>query len=255
VSESAAEKADYGNWVSTKLIFVPGMLSLLFGVLTFLFPVLGVVAVIFFLCFLYFAYARYLFSPRGENLQARIWDLVLDHMMGWDGIGKVLDIGCGNGPLTIQIAKRYPQAEAIGVDYWGTAWEYSKGVCNRNAAIEGVAERVAFGIASASSLPFDDEAFDVTVSNFVFHMVRDVRDKKKLIKEALRVVKKGGWFVFQDLFLWKRVYGEVDDLLETIRSWGIETVEFVDTSDSDFIPKALKLPFMLGTVGILYGRK
>ena len=44
-------------------------------------------------------------------------------------------------------------------------------------------------------------------------------------------------------------------MLETIRSWGIETVEFVDTSDSDFIPKALKLPFMLGTVGILYGRK
>ena len=77
----------------------------------------------------------------------------------------------------------------------------------------------------------------------------------RLIKEALRLVRKGGWFVFQDLFLWKRVYGEVDDLLETIRSWGIETVEFVDTSDSDFIPKALKLPFMLGTVGILCGRK
>jgi len=51
------------------------------------------------------------------------------------------------------------------------------------------------------------------------------------------------------------VYGEVDDLLEKIRSWGIETVELVDTSDSDFIPKALKLPFMLGAVGILYGRK
>lgn len=42
------------------------------------------------------------------------------------------------------------------------------------------------------------------------------------------------------------VYGEIDDLLETIRSWGIETVEFVETSDSGFIPKALKLPFMLG---------
>ena len=89
----------------------------------------------------------------------------------------------------------------------------------------------------------------------MFHEVRNVRDKEKLIEEALRVVKNGGWFVFQDLFLWKRVYGEVDNLLETIRSWGIERVEFVNTSDSDFIPKALKLPFMLGTVGILYGRK
>lgn len=255
MSKLTAEKSDYGNWVSARLVFAPGVLSLLFGGLSFLLPALGVVAIIFFLCFLYFAYARHLFSPRGGNIQARIQGLALNHMTDWDGLGKVLDIGCGNGPLTIQIAKRYPQAEAIGIDYWGRAWEFSKSVCNRNAEIEGVAGRVSFERASASSLPFDDEAFDVVASNLVFHEVRDVRDKKKLIKEALRVVKKGGRFVFQDLFLWKWVYGEVDDLLETIRSWGIETVEFVDTSNSDFIPKALKLPFMLGTVGILYGRK
>jgi hypothetical protein len=51
------------------------------------------------------------------------------------------------------------------------------------------------------------------------------------------------------------VYGEPDDLLKVIRSWGIEAVELVDTSTSDFIPKILKLPFMLGTMGILYGKK
>jgi SAM-dependent methyltransferase len=255
VNKLTAQKADYGNWVSTKLIFIPGVLSLLFGGLVLLFPVLGVVAVSFFLCFLYFAYARYLFSPRGRNIQARMQKLVLDYIMGWDGIGKVLDIGCGNGPLTIQIAKRYPKVEAIGIDYWGKAWEYSKRICDRNATIEGVKERVAFERASASSLPFDDGAFELAVSNLVFHEVRGVRDKKELIKEALRVVRKGGWFIFQDLFLWKRVYGEVDDLLKTIRSLGIETVELVNTSDSDFIPTALKLPFMLGTVGIIFGRK
>lgn len=255
MNELATEKTDYGNWVSTRFVFVPGVLSLLFAGLSFLVPALGVVASIFFLCFLYFAYARYLFSPRGGNIQARIQELVLDHMTDWDGVGKTLDIGCGNAPLTIQIAKRYPQAEAIGIDYWGAAWEYSKSVCDRNAEIEEVVGRVAFERASASALPFDDEAFDVVVSNLVFHEVSNVRDKKKLIKEALRVVKKGGRFVFQDLFLWKRVYGEVDDMLETIGSWGIETVKLVDTSDSSFIPKALKLPFMLGTVGILYGRK
>ena len=218
-------------------------------------PVLGVVAVIFFACSLYFAYARYLFSPRGGNIQTKVQDLVLDHVMDWDGIGKVLDIGCGNGPLTIRIAKKYPQAKAIGIDYWGTAWEYSKGVCERNAEIEGVAKRVTFERANAVSLPFDEETFDVVISNLVFHNVSDVRDKTKLIQEALRVVKKGGSFIFQDLFLWKVVYGETDDLLETIRSWGIEMVEFIDTSDSEFVPRALKLPFMLGTVGILYGRK
>jgi SAM-dependent methyltransferase len=255
VRELGAQKAEYGNWVSAKLVYIPGVIALLFLAFSVVLPVLVIGAVIFFLPFVYFAYARHRFSSKGGNIQVKIQDLLLDHITGWDGAGEVLDIGCGNGPLTIEIAKRYPQAEVIGIDYWGTAWEYSKNVCDRNAEIEGVVGRVAFQRATASSLPFDDAAFALVVSNLVFHEVRNVRDKEKLIKEALRVVKNRGWFVFQDLFLWKRVYGEVDDLLETIRSWGIEKVEFVNTSDSDFIPKALKLPFMLGTVGILYGRK
>ena len=255
MSERAEEKADYGNWVSKRLIFMPGLLFLVFGGLCLWFPLFGIVSALCLICSLYFMYARCLFSSRGRDIQTKVQSLVLDHIMEWNGVGKVLDIGCGNGSLTIRIAKGYRQAQVNGIDYWGKAWEYSKRVCERNAEIEKVAERVIFEKASASSLPFDDEAFDGVVSNLVFHEVRSVRDKRILIKEALRVVKKGGWFVFQDLLLWKSVYGEVNDLLETIRSWEIEKVGFDNTSDSDFIPKVLRLPFMLGTVGILYGRK
>ena len=192
MTELSAGKTDYGSWVSTRLVLVPGALVLAFAALAFRVPALGVVALFFLVCFLYFAYARYLFSRGGGNIQARVQDLVLDHLMDWDGVGKTLDIGCGNGPLAIAIAKRYPQAEAVGIDYWGASWEYSKGVCDRNAEIEGVAERVGFERGIARSLPYEDEAFDVVVSNLVFHEVWDVRDKKELIKEALRVVKKGG---------------------------------------------------------------
>jgi SAM-dependent methyltransferase len=254
VSEQAAKKPDYGNWVSARMLYISGGLALLLGGSSLVLPILAVPAVVVFLCFVYFAYARYRFSPKGGNVQARIQDLVIDYL-DWNGEGKALDIGCGNAPLTIKIAKQFPNAEVSGIDYWGGAWEYSKGVCERNAEIEGVAERVAFQKASASALPFDDETFDVAASNLVFHEVSDVRDKRDVIKEALRVVRKGGNFAFQDLFLWKRIYGEVDDLLETIRSWGIERVELVDTSHSEFIPKALKLPFMVGTMGILHGKK
>jgi SAM-dependent methyltransferase len=253
--ELTVREADYGNWVSTKLVTVPAVLTVLFGGLALFLPPLGIVAAILFVCCLYFAYARYSFSPKGRDIQARVQDLLLDHLRDWHGAGKALDIGCGNGPLTIRIAQRYPQAQVTGTDYWGATWEYSKGICDGNAAIEGVEERVTFQRANASSLPFDDGSLDVAVSNLVFHEVRDVKDKRLLIKEALRVVRKGGWFVFQDLFLWKQVYGEADALLETIRGWGTETVELVDTSNSGFIPTALKLPFMLGTVGILFGRK
>jgi ubiquinone/menaquinone biosynthesis C-methylase UbiE len=121
--------------------------------------------------------------------------------------------------------------------------------------LKGVNERVAFQKASASALPFEDEYFDAVVSNLTFHEVSDVADKREVIREALRVIKKGGKFAFQDLFLENRTYGDIDDLLKTIRSWGIESVEFLDTSHSDFIPKALRLSFMVGTTGILYGKK
>ena len=97
--------------------------------------------------------------------------------------------------------------------------------------------------------------FDAVVSNFVLHEVRSVRDKRKLLEEVLRVLKPGGVFAFQDLFLWRRVYGPIDDLQATPASWGLRAVGFVDTSGSAFIPRALKLPFMLGTAGILYGKK
>ena len=114
---------------------------------------------------------------------------------------------------------------------------------------------MTFQKADAAALPFDDDTMDVVVSNLVFHEVGGVRDKKELVREALRVVKKGGRFVLQDLFLWKRIYGDPDELIETIRSWGIGEVKLINTSNLAFIPPALKLPFMLGTIGMLVGEK
>jgi len=245
---------DYGNWVSTKLIYGSAVLGALFLGLSFLHVAFVIGAVPFLAALVYFAFARYAFSPRGGDIQARLWELVLARL-NWSGEGKALDIGCGNGPLAIALAKRYPKAHVTGIDYWGKAWDYSRAVCERNAEAAGVAERTGFQKASASALPFEDGFFDAAVSNFVFHEVSDAKDKRELIREALRVIKKGGRFAFQDLFLVKGLYGEVDDLLETIKDWGIAEVAFVDTSASDFIPAALKLPFMVGKVGIIYGTK
>jgi SAM-dependent methyltransferase len=252
--ELTATKPEYGNWVTKKLIFGTVAMSILFLGLSLLLPILAIVAAFFFLSSAYFLYARHQFSPRGGNLQVRIRRLVLDHL-DWDGRGQALDIGCGNGALAIEIAKQYPQSKVTGIDYWGRMWEYSKEVCEQNAQTEGVVNQTDFQKASASALPYEDEFFDVAVSNLVFHEVNDTRGKRDLVREALRVVKKGGRFAFQDQFLEERWYGTIHDLLEAIRSWGIESVAFTNTSRSDFIPKALKLPFMVGKTGLIYGKK
>jgi ubiquinone/menaquinone biosynthesis C-methylase UbiE len=112
----------------------------------------------------------------------------------------VLDIGCGNAALTSKMAHKHSNAQIIGIDYWGKQWEYSKKACERNAKIEGVNGRVTFQKASALASPYKDESFDAIVSNLVFHEVRDAKDKREVVREALRVVRRGGKFTFQDLF-------------------------------------------------------
>ncbi len=246
--------AEYGNWVSTKFVTIPLFLAALFLGLTLVWPGFVILAPLCLVAGVYFVYARHAFSPRGGNIQAKLWEMVLDRL-DWDGKGKALDIGCGNGPLTIALAQRHPHAHVTGIDAWVKAWDYSQAVCERNAEAAGVAGRTDFEKASASALPFEDEVFDAVISNFVFHDVSDTKDKQALVREALRVVKKGGSFAFQDLFAIEVMYGELDDLLETIKGWGIAEVAFMDTSTSDFIPAALKLPFMLGKISIVYGTK
>lgn len=249
-------KLDYGNWVGKKFIYAPaiiGVVLLAAGIFfNCIYSIIG--GIIFLLISAYFVYARYKFSPSGGDIQGKIQELVLEQL-NWDGKGQALDIGCGNGPLTILLAKKFPESKATGTDFWGGMWEYSKSVCEQNASVTKVQDQVEFEKASASALPYPDESFDAAVSNLCFHEVADTKDKRKVIKEALRVVKKGGAFAFQDLFLMKPMFGEIDDLLKEIKSWGIEKVEFVDTSNFGFIPRALKLPFMVGTIGIIYGIK
>ncbi len=249
-----SHEVDYGNWVSRRLIYIPAALAVIFSGLLFLSLFFLVGTLLFLIPTVYFIYAYFQFSPRGGNLQAKIRDLASNQLV-WDGDGRLLDIGCGNGAIAIEAANKYPKAQIVGIDYWGGQWEYSKESCEKNAQIAGVAERTSFQKDSAAKLPFADESFDAVVSNFVFHEVQDVKDKRAVIKEALRVLKKDGLFVFQDLFLWKRIYGEPEDLLATIQSWGVKEVKFVDTSQQSFIPRAMKLPFMVGQIGIIYGRK
>jgi SAM-dependent methyltransferase len=265
-----AEEPEYGNWVSKRLVYVPGLAGIMFLTLSLFLSVLAATSLVFLLVpawmllwipaglFLgvsvYFAHARRLFAPQGGNVQNQMLELVLANL-DWNGEGRALDIGCGNGALAIKLARRYAKARVVGIDYWGGSWGYSKSACEVNARIESVDKRVTFQKASASALPFDDGYFDVVVSNFVFHEVKDASDKREVVREALRVVKRGGKFVFQDLFLFKRIYGDVEDLMRTIRGWGIREVRFVQTGESAFVPRSLRLPFMLGTAGIIVGER
>ena len=254
MQSSASFKPDYGNWVSKKFMIVPGLLCLVFLGLAFMAPFWAILAGLFGLVCGYFVYSCLRFSPAGGDVQAKIVGLILERL-DWDGMGWALDIGCGNGALTLRLAQKFPAARVTGLDFWVKNWDYSRQVCEQNARIAGVAERTVFQKASASALPFTDGSFDLVVSNLTFHEVSDTSDKRDVLREALRVVRPGGKFAFQDLFLVEAIYGKPDELVSLVKSWGIRKVEFVKTCDEAFIPALLKLPFMVGRIGILYGEK
>jgi len=248
------EKVDFGVWVPLKIIIIPLLLTLVFLGLGLIHWVFLVFAGLFLIITVYFAVARHLFSASDSLLQRQIQSLLIDHI-NWDGSGEILDIGCGNGPLTIALAKKYPGAKVVGMDYWGKDWDYSKQVCERNASLSNVAQRTIFRPGSAVELPFPDNSFDLVVSNLVFHEVRGASDKRELIKEALRVLRPGGSFVFQDLFLLQSYFGTPEELVDLVKGWGTAQVEFIKTCDEPFIPKWVKLPFMVGALAVLRGVK
>ena len=249
-------KPDYGNWVPTRIMYVLLVVSIVsFGLSNFLVHriitgALTVISIGSFGFFLYLGYVYWLLERDNKAMQKQFWNLVVDKL-DWDGQGKALDVGTGNGPVAILLAKKYPNCTVKGIDYWGEPWTYTQGVCENNAEIEGVSERTSFEHASAVALPFDDGAFDAVLSNFVFHAIKG-EDRMQLIQESLRVLKDGGAYSFQDLFN-DEFYSE--DFLEQVKRWGLKEVNFTESKDYIEIPFALKPKHMTGGSGVLHGLK
>ena len=100
-----------------------------------------------------------------------------------------------------------------------------------------------FQKGDAAHLDFPDGTFDAAVSNFVFHEVRSEKDKRKIVREALRVVKKGGSFAFQDLFSQEKLYGDMNEFVEELKAEGIAEVHYIPHVEKQgFIPRFVQLP-------------
>jgi ubiquinone/menaquinone biosynthesis C-methylase UbiE len=255
---TTADRPNYGNWVPRRIIMVLTILFFVSWILSVVIDIgiargiLAAVAVTSGALSVYMVYAHWLFGKNDGELQKQLCSALLERL-DWDGRGKALDIGTGSGRAAINAAKTYPLAHCLGVDTWGKPWNYSKDTCHKNAEIEGVADRVSFQVASAVTLPFEDREYDAVISNFVFHSVRMV-NKTALLREALRVLKQGGSFAFQDLFN-KQFYGDMDNLRQELHSWGLREFALVDSSDYVHIPLALRVEHMAGNAKILYGIK
>jgi ubiquinone/menaquinone biosynthesis C-methylase UbiE len=94
---------------------------------------------------------------------------------------RALDLGTGTGRAAFLLARRYPEAEVVGVDIAPAMLAEA-----RKLTPPELADRVRFERADAENLPYPDAAFDlVSLANMI-----------PFFPELVRVTAPGGSVVF-----------------------------------------------------------
>src|SRR3972149_739393 len=100
---------------------------------------------------------------------------------------NVLDLGCGTGWLSVILAKRGANVEAIDI-----STEAIK-VAHEMAKINQVNDMINFKVGSVYELEYPNNYFDFVIGQAILH---HLTDKNKLIPELYRILKLKGKAVF-----------------------------------------------------------
>jgi trans-aconitate methyltransferase len=115
-----------------------------------------------------------------------VWADELIARLGLSGSERVLDVGCGDGRSTAELARRLPAGRVLGVD---SSPEHAA-----HAALAyppSVYPRLSFAVMDARSLA-SDEPFDLVFSNATLHWVDD---HPAFLRGCVRVLRPGGCLV------------------------------------------------------------
>jgi ubiquinone/menaquinone biosynthesis C-methylase UbiE len=143
-------------------------------------------------------YDRYLgpliFEPYAQDLAHRLSAL---------NAGRVLETACGTGIVTRALIRSLSTGVSI------VATDLNQPMLD-HAAEQVSSSRVSWQQADAQTLPFPDGEFDAVVCQFG---VMFFPDKQKAYREARRVLKPGGRFIFN---VWDKIeHNEFADLVTT----------------------------------------
>ena len=100
---------------------------------------------------------------------------------------RVLDVGCGPGSITLDVAEAVHPGEVYGVDPVEESIEQANGM-----KAEREVGNITFQVGEAYSLDFADDAFDLVYSRSTFGYFPD---PERALTEMRRVTRKEGWIV------------------------------------------------------------
>jgi ubiquinone/menaquinone biosynthesis C-methylase UbiE len=104
--------------------------------------------------------------------------------------GWVLDVGCGEGSLSREIAETLgPDGKVIGLDISADLLELARETTSRS--------NVEYVKRTATALEFDDELFDIVLSCNALKFLTPL-DLSKAMSEMIRVLKPGGTLLIAD---------------------------------------------------------
>ncbi|MDD6255480.1 MAG: class I SAM-dependent methyltransferase [Eubacteriales bacterium] len=165
----------------------------------------------------------------------------------------IIDIGCFTACTSARAALRFPKAEIVGA--YSSDKESSIGQCRTNMVSEGLGERVVIEEQNIASMDYADGIFDAALTCYGFHRDRENKDKRALLEESLRVVRKGGAFAFTDFFSNERTYGDIVGYLGELKErMDIAELHYAPNIERmDFVPALLRAPWLLMDTGIIFG--
>jgi SAM-dependent methyltransferase len=146
------------------------------------------------------------FAPRGARLYSAIAPTILrplyrrvaddvtalPDLATMSAISAVIEVGSGPGELALEIARRLPGAEVVGIDLAGAMVDAAAA----RARAERLDDRVRFVLADAAALSLADATFDVAVSTLSLH---HWADPAAVFAEIARVLRPGGIALVYDL--------------------------------------------------------
>lgn len=137
---------------------------------------------------------RYLhhWAPVLAPTARRILDLLGSTSGDAPGPARLLDVGTGTGVLTVESARRWPDARIDAIDGSNGMLQVARASAASQLPATAL-DRITFHAALADRLPFGDETFDAVASSFVYQLVPD---RLRALREARRVLGPGGRLAF-----------------------------------------------------------
>ena len=186
--------------------------------------------------------SEYDFTSRAVNIYFdEALDMLVKNIKTSKSNLRILDVCCGTGILTEKVAKRFPNAEFVGVDFSTRMLEIAKQRMknyNFKSFVSDICDKKTMKLLSGCG-------FDVVISSFGLHNVHGLKNKQQAILNIIEHLNKGGLYITCDLLKGKNNKEEKHFynfqkqwLLKTFNEQ--ETQNWLDLLDEEDDPETLE---------------